>query len=98
MLSPEIVPCEGWMGLMEKCMQIKKLNSTNPSEPQEAKWDFLYISIEGFKREKGYRYQLYVKDTDLSKHPVVTDRFGQYWTLVKIIHKEKIDQNLAYKN
>lgn len=93
MLYPEIVACEGWMGYMEKCMQIKVLSSTNPRMAQEGKWDFLYNSIEGFKPEKGYIYQLYVKDTDLSKYPVVTDRFGQYWTLVKMIHKEKINQN-----
>lgn len=91
MLSPKLVPCKGWMGMMEKCMQIKYLDSKNQTEP---KWEFLYNSIKGFAPQKGYIYKLYVKDRDFSKEPVFTDHFGQYWTLVKIIDQQKINTKL----
>lgn len=91
MLSPELVPCKGWMGMTEQCMKIKYLDSKNQTEP---KWEFLFNVIKGFAPQKGYIYKLYVKDRDFSKEPVFTDHFGQYFTLVKIIDQQKIDTKL----
>ncbi|CAI3922558.1 DUF4377 domain-containing protein [Commensalibacter communis] len=87
LLSQEIVPCRGWMGMMEKCMQVKDLSN---KDQKKSEWEFLYNPIKGFIPEKGYIYQLYVKDTDRGRQ-IPTDSVGQYWTLVKIIHRQKMD-------
>ncbi|WP_109098834.1 DUF4377 domain-containing protein [Aquimarina sp. AU58] len=75
----------------QKCMLYKE----NPTD----KWTYFYDTIEGFKYEDGYNYQIEVAITKIENPPA--DGSSLHYTLVKIISKEKnqsVAQNIPVKH
>lgn len=75
----------------QKCMLYKE-------DPND-KWTYFYDTIEGFKYEEGYNYEIVVTVTKI-ENPLA-DGSSLHYSLVKIISKEKnqsVAQNIPAKH
>jgi hypothetical protein len=73
------VDCEG-EGPM-KCLQVRE-KETDP-------WTLHYSSIDGFKYEEGYKYEIIVS-TETTAHPPPQDAPARRYHLVEIVSKQKV--------
>ncbi len=83
-VSAETRPCTGVVP--KDCLLIK----TNKND---AEWQNFYSQIEGFTYEKGYEYQLLVKETKIAHPPA--DASSVRYTLIKLLSKQKKENRLS---
>jgi hypothetical protein len=76
-VKENLADCTGL--IKRKCILIKKKNSK--------KWEYFYDAIEGFKYQKGYRYELLVEVVKNKK--VLQDGSVKKYKLIKILKKSK---------
>ncbi|MFN4081307.1 MAG: DUF4377 domain-containing protein, partial [Saprospiraceae bacterium] len=80
-IGPETLPCSAGAAKLE-CMQVKW-------SKDQADWENFYGQIEGFEFEKGYEYELLVREKKIANPPA--DAPGIKYALVKTVSKTKAE-------
>ncbi|WKS94805.1 DUF4377 domain-containing protein [Riemerella columbina] len=79
-VAPETQPCDA--GVMRKQCLLIKWNKNDQD------WQYFYNDIEGFTHEKGYTYELLVREEAVENPPADASQWR--YILVKVISKHKI--------
>jgi hypothetical protein len=79
LIASYTLPCQAGE-LATDCMQVKW-------SKDQKDWEHLYSPIEGFEYEKGYNYELLIKEDNVVNPPA--DASSIKYTLLKIVSKEK---------
>lgn len=82
-VAPTLMPCVGVAP--QQCLVVR--------EPDDAEWQYLYSSIEGFTFEPGYRYVLRVARFEVPNPPA--DGSSIAYVLVRVVSRDEAPREIS---